>query len=155
VWVTTATTTAPKEEPESEAINVVPRDIMNGRQHAVLPANVKLSASAAPQTPPPIFHHRLQPISAPVTQNAKHPMAPRRASDYLAVNPFALMHLVLAVLAVLFVIAGFVGFIGGVFTLIFWALAVLCLIGAWKLRPRRQRTREDRHLPPDPDSPTR
>ena len=59
------------------------------------------------------------------------------------------MHLVFSVLAVLFVIAGFVGFIGGVFTIIFWGLAVLCLLAAWKLRPARVKRNEDRNLPPD------
>lgn len=58
-----------------------------------------------------------------------------------------LMHLLLAALAVAFVIAGFVGFaLGGLPTIVFWVLAGVCVIGAWKLRPRPQRVREDRNL---------
>lgn len=55
------------------------------------------------------------------------------------------MHLVLAILAILFVIAGFVGFAAGAIpTLVFWILAGLCIIGAWRWRPASQRRREER-----------
>lgn len=55
------------------------------------------------------------------------------------------MHLILSALAVAFVIAGFVGFAyGGLPTIIAWALAAFCIIGAWKLRPAHVRMREDR-----------
>jgi Flp pilus assembly protein TadB len=58
------------------------------------------------------------------------------------------MHLFLAALAVLFVILGFGGFaLGGFPTIIFWFLAALCLLGAWRMRSARQRRREDRNLP--------
>ena len=58
------------------------------------------------------------------------------------------MHLFLAALAVLFVILGFVGFgLGGIPTIVFWVLAALCIIGAWKMRSDRQRRREDRNMP--------
>lgn len=58
------------------------------------------------------------------------------------------MHLFLGALAVLFLILGFSGFaLGGFPTLIFWFLAAICLVGAWKLRTDRQRRREDRNLP--------
>jgi uncharacterized membrane protein YbaN (DUF454 family) len=57
------------------------------------------------------------------------------------------MHLFLAALAVLFVILGFAGFgLGGIPTIVFWILAALCVIGAWKMRSDRQRAREDRNL---------
>lgn len=57
------------------------------------------------------------------------------------------MHLVLAVFAIAFVIAGFIGFAaGGIPTIVFWLLAGLCVFGAWRLRPQRQRIREDRSL---------
>ena len=57
------------------------------------------------------------------------------------------MHLVLVALTVLFAILGFTGFaLGGLPTLAFWVLAALCLFGAWKLRPSRQRRREDRAM---------
>ena len=57
------------------------------------------------------------------------------------------MHLVLSVLAVAFIIAGFAGFaLGGIPTIVFWILAALCVIGAWKSRPPRQRAREDRAM---------
>lgn len=57
------------------------------------------------------------------------------------------MHLVLAVLAVAFAIVGFAGFAaGGLPTIVFWALAAFCIFGAWKVRPRRQRLREERHV---------
>jgi hypothetical protein len=46
----------------------------------------------------------------------------------------------LAALAVLLVIGGFVGFAyGGLPTLICWALAALCIYGAWRLRTARRR----------------
>jgi len=58
------------------------------------------------------------------------------------------MHVFLAALAVLFVILGFTGFaLGGFPTIIFWFLAAVCFLGAWKLRSNRQRAREDRNLP--------
>lgn len=58
------------------------------------------------------------------------------------------MHLFLAALAVLFVILGFTGFaLGGLPTIVFWALAAICFVAAWKLRSDRQRRREDRNLP--------
>jgi hypothetical protein len=57
------------------------------------------------------------------------------------------MHLFLSALAVVFVIGGFVGFAyGGLPTIASWILAALCIIGAWKLRPRRVRDREDQML---------
>jgi uncharacterized membrane protein YbaN (DUF454 family) len=57
------------------------------------------------------------------------------------------MHLFLAALAVLFIILGFTGFaLGGLPTIVFWALAAFCLIGAWKLRSDRQRRRENRAI---------
>ena len=57
------------------------------------------------------------------------------------------MHLLLAALAVLFVILGFVGFgLGGLPTILFWGLAALCVIAAWKSRPISQRVREDRKM---------
>ena len=57
------------------------------------------------------------------------------------------MYLFLAALAVLFVILGFAGFgLGGIPTIVFWILAALCVIGAWKLRSDRQRAREDRNM---------
>jgi uncharacterized membrane protein YbaN (DUF454 family) len=57
------------------------------------------------------------------------------------------MHFVLAALAAAFVIAGFVGFAaGGIPTIVFWLLAAICIAGAWKLRPKRQRIREDRAM---------
>jgi cytochrome c oxidase subunit IV len=55
------------------------------------------------------------------------------------------MHVALTIFAVLFVIAGFVGFAyGGLPTLLFWALAALCVAAGWKLRPAAQRRREQR-----------
>lgn len=55
------------------------------------------------------------------------------------------MHVVLAAIALMFVILGFVGFgLGGIPTIVFWVLAAVCLISAWKLRSGRQRAREDR-----------
>lgn len=83
----------------------------------------------------------------PVLRMARRPMGCAARAGYSGG-----MHLVFAILAVLFVIAGFVGFIGGVFTIIFWSLAVLCVIVAWKLRPARVRRHEDRNLPPEPRS---
>ena len=59
------------------------------------------------------------------------------------------MHLLLAALAVLFVILGFTGFaFGGLPTIVFWFLAAICLVGAWKLRSDRQRRREASNAPP-------
>jgi flagellar biosynthesis component FlhA len=59
------------------------------------------------------------------------------------------MHLFFAALAVLFIVLGFTGFaVGGLPALVFWSLAALCLVGAWKTRPNRQRRREDRAMPP-------
>ena len=59
------------------------------------------------------------------------------------------MHLFLAALAVLFIILGFSGFaLGGLPTIVFWILAALCLLGAWKARSNRQRARENRAMPP-------
>lgn len=56
------------------------------------------------------------------------------------------MHLFLAALATLFVIAGFVGFAaGGLPTIMFWILAAVCVVAAWRVRPQRQRIHEDRH----------
>lgn len=58
------------------------------------------------------------------------------------------MHLFLGALALLFIVLGFAGFgFGGIPTIVFWVLAALCLIGAWKMRSDRQRRREDRNLP--------
>jgi hypothetical protein len=55
------------------------------------------------------------------------------------------MHLFLAALALLFIILGFAGFgFGGFPTIIFWFLAAVCIVGAWKLRSDRQRRRENR-----------
>lgn len=57
------------------------------------------------------------------------------------------MHLFLAALAVLFVILGFAGFaLGGLPTIVFWFLAAVSLVGAWKLRSDRQRRRENSAL---------
>lgn len=59
------------------------------------------------------------------------------------------MHLFLIALAVLFVVLGFAGFgLGGIPTIVFWILAALCVIGAWKLRSDRQRRREIRTIGP-------
>jgi hypothetical protein len=61
------------------------------------------------------------------------------------------MHLFLAALAVLFVVLSFAGFgLGGLPTIICWGLAALCIFAAWKLRPERQRHREDRMMGPRP-----
>lgn len=58
------------------------------------------------------------------------------------------MHLFLAALAVLFIVLGFTGFaLGGLPTIVFWFLAAICFLGAWKLRSNRQRRREDANLP--------
>ena len=58
------------------------------------------------------------------------------------------MHLFLAALAVLFIVLGFTGFaLGGLPTIVFWFLAAICFVGAWKLRTDRQRRRENRNLP--------
>lgn len=58
------------------------------------------------------------------------------------------MHLFLAALAVLFLILGFSGFaLGGLPTIVFWFLAAICLVGAWKMRTDRQRRRENPNLP--------
>lgn len=58
------------------------------------------------------------------------------------------MHLFLAALAVLFVILGFTGFaLGGLPTIVFWFLAAVALLGAWRLRSNRQHRRENRNLP--------
>lgn len=60
------------------------------------------------------------------------------------------MHLFLAALALILVILGFVGFgLGGLPTLIAWVLAGLCVYGAYKLRPAKQRVREDRAMKRD------
>ena len=60
-----------------------------------------------------------------------------------------IMHLFLAALAVLFIVLGFSGFaLGGLPALLFWFLAAVCLVGAWKARTNRQRAREDRAMPP-------
>ena len=57
------------------------------------------------------------------------------------------MHLFLAALALLFIVLGFGGFaFGGLPTIVFWILAAICVVGAWKLRSDRQRRREDRNL---------
>jgi uncharacterized membrane protein YbaN (DUF454 family) len=57
------------------------------------------------------------------------------------------MHIFLAALAVLFIVLGFGGFaLGGLPTIVFWILAAICMVGAWKLRSDRQRRREDRNL---------
>jgi hypothetical protein len=57
------------------------------------------------------------------------------------------MHLALSILAAVFVIAGLVGVAArGIPTIVFWVLAALCVFGAWKLRPRHQRVREDRKM---------
>ena len=59
------------------------------------------------------------------------------------------MHLFLAALAVLFAILGFTGFaLGGLPTIVFWFLAAVCLVGAWKARSNRQRRRENRAMGP-------
>ena len=59
------------------------------------------------------------------------------------------MQFFLAALAALFVILGFIGFAaGGVPTVIFWALAGVCVAGAWKIRSDRQRRHEQRNLEP-------
>jgi hypothetical protein len=59
------------------------------------------------------------------------------------------MHLFLAALALLFIILGFAGFgFGGLPTIVFWFLAGVCILGAWKLRSDRQRRREDRAIGP-------
>lgn len=50
------------------------------------------------------------------------------------------MHILLAVVAVAFIIAGFVGLVGGVVSIIFWALAALCIFGAAKLWFRKPNT---------------
>jgi uncharacterized membrane protein YbaN (DUF454 family) len=61
------------------------------------------------------------------------------------------MHIFLAALAVLFVVLGFSGFaLGGLPTILFWFLAAVCLVGAWKLRSDRQRRRETRAGGPPP-----
>lgn len=53
------------------------------------------------------------------------------------------MHFFLAALALLFLILGFTGFaFGGLPTIVFWFLAAVCLVGAWKMRSDRQRRRE-------------
>ena len=58
------------------------------------------------------------------------------------------MHIFLAALAVLFLVLGFTGFaLGGLPTIVFWFLAAVCLLGAWKLRTDRQRRRENSNLP--------
>lgn len=63
------------------------------------------------------------------------------------------MHLFLAALAVLFIILGFSGFaLGGLPTMVFWILAAICLLGAWKARSLRQRRRESGAVPPPPAS---
>ena len=55
------------------------------------------------------------------------------------------MHLFLVALALLFIVLGFVGFgFGGLPTIVFWFLAAVCVVGAWKLRSDRQRRRETR-----------
>jgi hypothetical protein len=60
-----------------------------------------------------------------------------------------IMHLFLAALAVLFAILGFAGFgLGGLPTIVFWILCGLCLVGALKMRPNRQRRHEDRAMHP-------
>ena len=58
------------------------------------------------------------------------------------------MHFFLAALAVLFVVLGFTGFaLGGLPTIVFWFLAAVCFLGAWRSRSNRQRRRENRNLP--------
>jgi uncharacterized membrane protein YbaN (DUF454 family) len=50
------------------------------------------------------------------------------------------MHLFLFALAVLFLVLGFTGFaLGGLPTILFWFLAAICLVGAWKARSTRKR----------------
>lgn len=57
------------------------------------------------------------------------------------------MFIFLSTLALLFLILGFIGFgLGGIPTIVFWVLAALCIVGAWKLRSDRQRRREDRAM---------
>jgi uncharacterized membrane protein YbaN (DUF454 family) len=61
------------------------------------------------------------------------------------------MHLFLFALTILFVILGFTGFaLGGLPTIVFWFLAAVCLVGAWKLRSDRQRRRESGAAGPRP-----
>jgi uncharacterized membrane protein YbaN (DUF454 family) len=61
------------------------------------------------------------------------------------------MHFFLAALALLFVILGFTGFaLGGLPTILFWFLAAVCLVGAWKMRSDRQRRRENTVAGPRP-----
>jgi uncharacterized membrane protein YbaN (DUF454 family) len=61
------------------------------------------------------------------------------------------MHFFLAALALLFVILGFTGFaLGGLPTIVFWFLAAVCLVGAWKMRSDRQRRRENTVARPRP-----
>lgn len=57
------------------------------------------------------------------------------------------MHIVLGALALLFIVLGFGGFaFGGLPTIVFWVLAAICVVAAWKVRSDRQRGREDRNL---------
>jgi hypothetical protein len=61
------------------------------------------------------------------------------------------MHLALAVFAVVFVILGFAGFAaGGIPTIVFWGLAALCVVGAWRSRPKRIGARDDMTRGPQP-----
>jgi len=78
-------------------------------------------------------------------------MADRVARHTLQQIPFN-MHLVFAALAVLFVILGFTGFaLGGLPTILFWFLAAVCVVAAWRARSTRQRRREGRAMgPPAP-----
>ena len=61
------------------------------------------------------------------------------------------MQFLFAALAILFVVLGFSGFaLGGLPTILFWFLAAVCLVAAWKARSNRQRRRENRAMGPPP-----
>ena len=47
------------------------------------------------------------------------------------------MYIIFGILAVVFIILGFVGFVGGIPLLVFWGLALFCIIGVIKTYPRR------------------
>jgi uncharacterized membrane protein YbaN (DUF454 family) len=59
------------------------------------------------------------------------------------------MQILFAALALLFIGLGFTGFaLGGLPTILFWFLAAVCLVAAWRARSDRQRIRENRAAPP-------
>jgi len=71
--------------------------------------------------------------------------SPRRNRQWPAAAGFLNMHIILTVVAVICVIGGFVGlFLGVIPSLILWAIAAFCILGAWRSRPARLKRREDR-----------